>query len=97
MVWSAISYHGPSNLLRIEGNLNSNRYVRKVLQPEVVRFLQGIPGAIFQMDNPRPHVEKTVRDFCLAQRMQHLPWLAYSPGMSLIVFNLFGRRPLERA
>ncbi|GFW66609.1 transposable element Tc1 transposase [Trichonephila clavipes] len=24
MVWGAISYHGQSNLLRIEGNLNSN-------------------------------------------------------------------------
>ncbi|GFY00758.1 transposable element Tc1 transposase [Trichonephila clavipes] len=32
MVWGAISYHGRSNLLRIEGNLNNN--VREVLQPE---------------------------------------------------------------
>ncbi|GFU75170.1 hypothetical protein TNCV_2056131 [Trichonephila clavipes] len=31
MVWGAISYHGRYNLLRIEGNLNSNRYVREVL------------------------------------------------------------------
>ncbi|GFV37901.1 transposable element Tc1 transposase [Trichonephila clavipes] len=30
MVWDAISYHGRPNLLRIEGNLNSNRYVREV-------------------------------------------------------------------
>ncbi|GFY14994.1 uncharacterized protein TNCV_235441 [Trichonephila clavipes] len=35
MVWDAISYHGGSNLLRIAGNLNSNRYVREVLQLEV--------------------------------------------------------------
>ncbi|GFT46070.1 uncharacterized protein TNCV_629801 [Trichonephila clavipes] len=33
MVWSAFSYHGRSNLLRIKSNLNSNRYIRKVLQP----------------------------------------------------------------
>ena len=46
-VWGAISYHGRSNLLRIEGNLSSNRYVREVLQSEVVPFLQGIPGATF--------------------------------------------------
>nr|XP_042910796.1 uncharacterized protein LOC107441252 [Parasteatoda tepidariorum] len=59
MVWGAISYHGRSNLIRIEGNLNSNRYVREVLQPEVVPFLQGIPGAIFQQDNARPHVART--------------------------------------
>ncbi|GFW82960.1 hypothetical protein TNCV_4603871 [Trichonephila clavipes] len=31
MVCSTISYHGQSNLLRIEGNLNSSRYVREVL------------------------------------------------------------------
>ncbi|GFV48850.1 uncharacterized protein TNCV_641551 [Trichonephila clavipes] len=31
MVWSAIPYHGRSNLLRIQSNLNSNRYVREVL------------------------------------------------------------------
>ncbi|GFW18722.1 transposable element Tc1 transposase [Trichonephila clavipes] len=37
-VWCAIAYHGRSNLLRIEGNLNSNRYVHEVLQPEVVFF-----------------------------------------------------------
>ncbi|GFS90173.1 transposable element Tc1 transposase [Trichonephila clavipes] len=48
MFWGAISYHGRSNLQRIEGNLNNNRYVHEVLQPEVVPFLQGIPGAILQ-------------------------------------------------
>ncbi|GFX01572.1 transposable element Tc1 transposase [Trichonephila clavipes] len=47
MVWDAISYHGRSNLLRIEGNLNSNRYVREVQHPEVVPFLQSIPGVYF--------------------------------------------------
>ncbi|GFX21168.1 transposable element Tcb2 transposase [Trichonephila clavipes] len=83
-----------SNLLRIEGNLNSNKYVREVLQPEVVPFLQGSPGAIFQQHNARPHVAKTVRDFCSAQHMQHLPCPAYSPDMSPIeyVWDLVGRR-----
>ncbi|GFX57356.1 transposable element Tc1 transposase [Trichonephila clavipes] len=72
MVWDAILYHGRSNLLRIEGNLNSNRYVRDVLQPEVVPFLQDMPGVIFQQDNVRPNVAKTVRDFCSAKHMQLL-------------------------
>ncbi|GFW69852.1 hypothetical protein TNCV_1403051, partial [Trichonephila clavipes] len=45
-------------------------------------------------DNPCPHVAKTVRDFCLAQHMQLLPWSAYSPDMSPIepVWDLVGRR-----
>ena len=51
MAWGAISYDGLSSLFRIEGNLNSNRYVREVLQPVLVPFLQGIPEAFFQQDN----------------------------------------------
>ncbi|GFW11546.1 uncharacterized protein TNCV_3810651 [Trichonephila clavipes] len=43
MVSGAISYQGRSNLIQIVGNHNSNRYVREVLLPEVVLFLQGIP------------------------------------------------------
>ncbi|GFU86785.1 transposable element Tc1 transposase [Trichonephila clavipes] len=39
MVWGMNSYYGRSNLLRIEDNLNSNRYVHEVLQPGVVPFL----------------------------------------------------------
>ncbi|GFT63811.1 transposable element Tcb2 transposase [Trichonephila clavipes] len=71
VVWGVISYHGRSNLQRIEG----------------------IPGAIFQLDNARPHVEKAVRDFCSAQHMQLLLWPAYSPDMSPIehVWDLVGR------
>ncbi|GFY02993.1 HTH_Tnp_Tc3_2 domain-containing protein [Trichonephila clavipes] len=34
--WGTVSYHGRPNLLRIEGNLNCNRYVCEVLQPQVV-------------------------------------------------------------
>ncbi|GFW55424.1 uncharacterized protein TNCV_118081 [Trichonephila clavipes] len=39
MVWRVISHHGQSKLIRIEGNLNRNRYVREVLLSEVVPFL----------------------------------------------------------
>ncbi|GFU52405.1 transposable element Tcb2 transposase [Trichonephila clavipes] len=84
MVRAAISYHGRPNLLRIKCNLNRNRYAWEVLQTEVVSFLQSIPGSIFQKDKARPHVAKTVRDFCSVQHMQLLPWHAYSSDMSLI-------------
>ncbi|GFY01134.1 transposable element Tcb2 transposase [Trichonephila clavipes] len=93
MVWGAISCQRQSNLVRIEGNLNSNRYVREVLQPEVDPFLQVLHAAVFQQDNARPYVAKTARDFCSAQHMQLLPWPAYSPDMSPIghVWDLVGR------
>ena len=47
------------------GNLNGNRYVREVLLPEIVPYLQVIPGAIFQQDNASTHIANTVRDICL--------------------------------
>ncbi|GFT02477.1 transposable element Tc1 transposase [Trichonephila clavipes] len=84
MVWGAISYHGQTNLLRIEGNLNSNRYVLEVLHLEIVPFLQSILGTIFQQDYANPHVVKTVRYLCSAQSIQLLPWPTYSPDISLI-------------
>ncbi|GFY05913.1 transposable element Tc1 transposase [Trichonephila clavipes] len=64
------------------------------VMPYVVPFLQGIRGAISQQDNTRPHVAKTVRDFCLAQHIQLLPWPAYSPDMSPIehVWDFVGWR-----
>ncbi|GFS81686.1 transposable element Tcb1 transposase [Trichonephila clavipes] len=60
-------------------------YFCEVLQPEIVLFLQGILGAIFQQDNARPHVSKTVQDFCSAQHMQLFPWPAYSLYLSPLV------------
>ena len=51
MVWGAIGYNMHSRLLRIEGNVNSSRYIRQVLQPEVLHLLQVTPHAIFQQDN----------------------------------------------
>ncbi|GFV49807.1 transposable element Tc1 transposase [Trichonephila clavipes] len=84
IVWYVISYHGLSNLLRIEGNLNRNRYILEVLQPEVIFYIYGVPGAIFQQDNARPHVAKTVRDFCSAQHMKPFPWSAQSQDVSPI-------------
>ena len=61
MVWSAIGYNIRSRLLCTEGNLNSNYYIRDVLQHEVLPLLQAIPHAIFQQDNARPHVARIVQ------------------------------------
>ncbi|GFV29078.1 transposable element Tcb2 transposase [Trichonephila clavipes] len=55
---------------------------------------QSIPGAIFQQDNARPRVAKTVRDFCSVQHMQLIPWPVFSSNMLPIghAWDLFGRR-----
>ena len=73
-----------SCLLCIEGNLNSNRYIREVLQPEVLPHLQATPHAIFQEDNTQPHVVRIVQAFFQRRWVSLLPWPARSPDMSPI-------------
>ncbi|GFX35075.1 transposable element Tcb1 transposase [Trichonephila clavipes] len=94
MVWGVITYHGRSQLLRIEGNLNSTGYINEVLQPQAIPFLQGFPGAVFQQDNAHPHVTKTVKPYLDSQQVQLLPWPTYSPDMSPIehAWDIVGRR-----
>ncbi|GFW53396.1 transposable element Tcb1 transposase [Trichonephila clavipes] len=94
MVWGAIAYHGRSQLLRIVGNLNSTRYINEVLQPQDIPFLQGLPGAVFQQDNARTHIAKTVKSYLDSQQVQLLPWPAYSPDISPIehVWDIVGGR-----
>ena len=94
MVWGATGYNTRSSLLCIEGNLNSNRYIRDVLQPGVLPLIQAIPHAIFRQDNARPHVARIVHAFFQRRRVSLLPWPARSPDMSPIehFWDMVGRR-----
>ena len=59
MVWGAIGYNFLSPLVHIAGNLNSDRYIREIVEPEVFHLLRRIPGAVIQQDNVRLHVLQT--------------------------------------
>ncbi|KFM70874.1 hypothetical protein X975_09885, partial [Stegodyphus mimosarum] len=63
MVWGGIGYHSRTPLVCIVGTLNSQRYISKVLEPVALPYLQGLPTAIFQQDNARPHVARIVQRF----------------------------------
>ena len=52
MVWGATGYNMRSRLQRIEGSLNSNRYIREVLQPEVLPLLQALHMPYFSRTMP---------------------------------------------
>ncbi|GFU54149.1 transposable element Tcb2 transposase [Trichonephila clavipes] len=43
-------------------------------------FLNGLPGAIFQQDNARPHTARVAQNFL--RHFQTLPWPAHSPDLS---------------
>ena len=98
MVWGAIGYNMRSRLLRIEGNLNSNPYIREVLQPDVLPLHQATPHAIFQQHNARPQAARIVQAFFQRRWVSLLPWPARSPDMSPIehVWDMVGRRLIRQ-
>ncbi|GFW15884.1 transposable element Tcb2 transposase [Trichonephila clavipes] len=55
-------------------------YVDDILRPHVGPFLNGLPGAIFQQDNARPHTARVAQDFL--RHFQTLPWPARCPDFS---------------
>ncbi|GFT92188.1 DDE_3 domain-containing protein [Trichonephila clavipes] len=77
MVWGAIAYDSRSTLIGMRGTLTGQRYV---LRPHVGPFLNGLPGAIFQQDNARPHTARVAQDFL--RHFQTLPRPACSPDWS---------------
>ncbi|GFX71001.1 transposable element Tc3 transposase [Trichonephila clavipes] len=80
MVWEAIAYDNRSTLIVMRGTITGQRYVDDILRLHVGPFLNGLPGAIFQQDNARPHTARVAQDFL--RHFQTLPWPVRSPDSS---------------
>ena len=85
IVWAGISIGGRTDLVFVDGNLNSQLYINEILRPHVLPYLGAMEdGAIFQDDNARPHRGRIVTAFLEQNGVQHMNWPAISPDMSPI-------------
>ncbi|UYV74833.1 KCNIP4 [Cordylochernes scorpioides] len=75
-----------------QGTMTAQRYVDDVLRPVTLPYLQGIPNAVYQQDNARPHTARISQQ--ALQDVQMLPWPPYSSDRSPIehVWDIIGRR-----
>ncbi|GFX79113.1 transposable element Tcb2 transposase [Trichonephila clavipes] len=80
IVWGPIAYDSRSTLIVMRGTLTGQRYVDDIIRAPVGPFLNGLPGAIFQQDNARPHTARVAEDFL--RPFLTLPWPARSPDLS---------------
>ncbi|GFT88899.1 transposable element Tcb2 transposase [Trichonephila clavipes] len=80
MVRGAIAYDSRPTLIVMCGTLTGQRYVDDILRPHVGPFLNGLPGAIFQQDNARPHTARVAQDFL--RHLKTLPWPTRSSDLS---------------
>ncbi|GFV08123.1 transposable element Tcb2 transposase [Trichonephila clavipes] len=79
-VWTCLANDSRSTLIVTRGTLTGQRYVDDILRPYVGAFLNGLPGAIFQQDNARPHTKRVAQD--ILRHFQTLPWIGRSPDFS---------------
>ncbi|GFX46222.1 transposable element Tcb2 transposase [Trichonephila clavipes] len=71
-VWRRPAYDSRSTLIVMRGILTGQRYVDDILRSHVGPFLKGLPGAILQQDNARPHTARVSQDFL--RHFHTLPW-----------------------
>ena len=92
MIWGAIAYDSRSPLVRIHGTMTVQRYVDDMLRPVTLPYFQGVPNALYQQDNARPHIANISQH--ALQGVQLLPWPPCSLDLSPIehVWDMVGRR-----
>ena len=100
MVWGGIMGRRKTNIIVVQGILNTQSYINQILQPEAVPFLQRHGPAILMHDNARPHVARICRQFLFLNRnnVNILPWPAVSPDMNPIehIWDYLGRKVRAR-
>ena len=86
MIWGGFSVHSFTNLVRIDGILNADRYIT-ILNDNFIPAVNTIlPGndKLFQHDNAPIHTARRTKTFLAENNVNILDWPPYSPDMNPI-------------
>ncbi|GBC31699.2 IS630 family transposase [Rhizophagus irregularis DAOM 181602=DAOM 197198] len=88
MMWGCFSWYGLGPLVRIDGRINSERYIEDILGYHVVPFLEEFEEEngeyFFQQDNAPIHTSARTRNFIEETEIILLPWPGQSPDLNPI-------------
>ena len=85
MVWSAISFHGRSELIRVQSNLTGHRYRDEIPVPVVVPFFNANRNVtLFQQENARHYTARVSMRYLDEQHVMVLSRPAFSTDQSPI-------------
>ncbi len=88
MMWGCFSWHGLGPLVRIDGRINSERYIEEILGYHVIPFLEEFEEEygeyLFQQDNAPIHTSIRTRNFIEEMAISLLPWPGQSPDLNPI-------------
>jgi len=88
MMWGCFSWYGMGPLVRIDGRVNSERYIEEILGYHLIPFLEEFEEEygeyFFQQDNAPIHTSRQTRAFIEENEVTLLPWPGQSPDLNPI-------------
>lgn len=84
-VWGLMSQRGLGPLVLVQGRMKSQQYCERILQAEVIPFLDNNPDLQYQQDNASIHKSRYTMEFIRSNNIRLLQgWPAKSPDINLI-------------
>ena len=85
MVWGAFSYRGKTELVFVDGNMDSSKYC-SILDTNLIPFIGDVHprGAVFQQDNASCHTSEYTKEWFQDMEVSVMDWPSRSPDLNPI-------------